>query len=789
MKSSRTISDLYRPSAKSLKDAMLLSNANAGFKIPEYQREYNWDKGKIKRLFEDCGNGFYSLSRKYTPTVYTFLGTLILVSDNEKEGEFDGESLCVVDGQQRLTTLLLTCVALIEEIFGLKNEIGKLKNSDLKRWLTEEVQLQSTLLYRSIAGSLTDGIENYPYPRLVRHNDIRAKDYSKYVYNSVLSDYLFNASSYYRENYIKEQPPKLGFKFEKTNVIHSNFLRNVEHIKKQVQLITSSTIHASLDKDSQDADVEQLSPSDFKNSSFRDLFGKLEVLESQSKVDKVMSLVAKGTSADDLIRTLLFSSYILNFVVFTLVQTDDDGAAFEIFDSLNTTGEPLTAVETFKPQVMNFENHAGKSYSGSKSQSSYENLERLINSFVTKQKDNATVTKELLVSFALILDATKLPSELSAQRLYLRSFFNNIDKEYKDSEKKQKGLAKRKVVTELENLAIYRSLFWGRNNIEKINSSHLKLKPLEIDTLKLCLCFLSDLNHTLTIPILCRFWSDNHQNSPKEFLTAVKAMTAFTIFRRAVTGRTKNIDSDFRSVMSLVDDNGHAMSLGNKVNNKLVTSETLKKKLRALLLQKTKFDNKDKWLSLVKENEIIGDAKKVVKFMILAAAHNSELSSDPVMLNKSQVRNNPQKHYLDFKHWAESDLYETVEHVAPSSIPETGWPDDVYRPASIRQKLGNATLLPRIENSILGNRDWASKKRLFLALLSGNLSELSSIIDEFEKTGKSLKKKTKETLKKGSKLTILDTISSVDEWNKEVIDKRTENIASLCWDEICDWLY
>ena len=175
--------------------------------------------------------------------------------------------------------------------------------------------------------------------------------------------------------------------------------------------------------------------------------------------------------------------------------------------------------------------------------------------------------------------------------------------------------------------------------------------------------------------------------------------------------------------------------------------------------------------------------------MLLAAAHNSEIAAQPGLLSKSNVRNNAQNHYLDFRHWAELDLYETVEHIVPDSIPGEGWPADVYNPSTIRQKLGNATLLPKIENSILGNKDWKFKKKFFLALFSGNLSDLNKIIDEFEKDGKSLRKKTKKTLQGGTSLPILEPITKVEIWDKKVIEERTNNIASLCWDQVSNWLF
>ena len=112
----------------------------AGFRIPAYQRSYNWNKEKISRLLEDTANGLHYLTK--SAESFTFLGTLILVSErNTKESTFDGTSLAVVDGQQRLTTLVLTLCALIEAINQRLHVVENLP-PNLKKWLLKEADFQ-----------------------------------------------------------------------------------------------------------------------------------------------------------------------------------------------------------------------------------------------------------------------------------------------------------------------------------------------------------------------------------------------------------------------------------------------------------------------------------------------------------------------------------------------------------------------------------------------------------------------------------------------------------------------
>ena len=103
-----------------------------GFRIPEYQRPYDWDRSNLKRLLEDCLNGFYYLSQENNQESYTFLGTIILVDENRAESSFDGSSLEIVDGQQRLTTLTLLSCALLQQIRLSINDIEVLNSDEPK---------------------------------------------------------------------------------------------------------------------------------------------------------------------------------------------------------------------------------------------------------------------------------------------------------------------------------------------------------------------------------------------------------------------------------------------------------------------------------------------------------------------------------------------------------------------------------------------------------------------------------------------------------------------------------
>jgi len=83
------------------------------FTIPDYQREYVWKSEEhVAQFFEDIENEFSEIKPMNEQSSY-FIGSIIIVK--RPDGDFD-----VIDGQQRLTTIVLTLCAFREY---LKNKI------------------------------------------------------------------------------------------------------------------------------------------------------------------------------------------------------------------------------------------------------------------------------------------------------------------------------------------------------------------------------------------------------------------------------------------------------------------------------------------------------------------------------------------------------------------------------------------------------------------------------------------------------------------------------------------
>lgn len=100
----------FKPLSLSIRE--LFGNADALYKIPQYQRPYKWEDDQVDKLWEDLYDAF-----EYEESNY-FLGSIITAKprDDEKSAYVD-----VVDGQQRLTTLMIMfCV--VRDLYPNINE-------------------------------------------------------------------------------------------------------------------------------------------------------------------------------------------------------------------------------------------------------------------------------------------------------------------------------------------------------------------------------------------------------------------------------------------------------------------------------------------------------------------------------------------------------------------------------------------------------------------------------------------------------------------------------------------
>lgn len=406
-------------------------------------------------------------------------------------------------------------------------------------------------------------------------------------------------------------------------------------------------------------------------------------------------------------RALMLSAYLLQSVKYILLVTRSDDYAFSIFDSLNTTGDPLTAYETFKADVVK---RYGKIEEYNNSQSCA--MIKEIDNYLVEDKLEDKKTKELLVNFALAENGEKISKQLNRQRRYMREQY----KEQKDRESSEH------FIFNLRSVARIHECFQSDNNNklnfisdikkDEYNGGHVRIANQAL----FCLCFLVAAKHTITVPLISRFYSKfvNASVSDKkechlEMCGAICSIASFFAIWRISRDDTANIDAHHRSIMKTIDGRSE---LGFNRKGKLPILAELQNEFCRLLSKDKTWplieddpNNEDsaeklsfeKWEMHSLSMPIYKEASKVAKFILLLDAYwESKPGPHQKLIFSDTLWNDP--------------AHETIDHIKPQST-------EGLDPAEQKSldSIGNLTLLPMRANSFIGNKQWEEGKKEFYA--------------------------------------------------------------------------
>lgn len=87
--------NLFTPHSLNIKQ--IFGNADSFYKIPRYQRPYKWEDEQVDKLWDDIYEAYRNNDTNY------FLGSIIVANSSDRSSTYWD----VVDGQQRLTTLII----------------------------------------------------------------------------------------------------------------------------------------------------------------------------------------------------------------------------------------------------------------------------------------------------------------------------------------------------------------------------------------------------------------------------------------------------------------------------------------------------------------------------------------------------------------------------------------------------------------------------------------------------------------------------------------------------------
>ena len=735
-----------------------LNQSGQGLYIPLYQRDYSWDSDNIEQLLEDLSRGIQRIASGDVADdnkEIRFLGTIITVVEPNRNHIYPVEIQAVpsrieklIDGQQRVSTIALMATLLTKRLTEIKNKVKT--NNQIYEQINEicNIWIDQKLapIFSFDLGRGTPRLK----PKIIRG----AKDYwtrtddVDTAYKSELSNYL----GHFIKAYTDKTPfPCLTKDKYGNTLLYQNGRRIESWLKKTV-----SSAHLGQNEDDF-AIAEEI----IDNFS-QDLLWEFE---RQDLVD-----IIKEKDFDnilcELVQTLSVCHYLLDRCCFTIIQPTDDDWAFDMFQSLNATGTPLTAIETFKPTVVNtVDGEKGHQFKDSDSDKSFKKVEDFLSDATTAQQKNKR-TNDYLTSFFIAYDGRTMSTHFSYQRKVLNNAYDSMP----TFEEKEHFIKKMGNYADFYQKWIK---YDGKDNktFPNIDSSQ------EADLASMLILFLKASNHKMAITMLGSMYNcvlEQSHASVESFVSIVKAIAAYYFIWRSAYSNS-GLDSTYREFFK---------------KNKDFSIEIVKTYLKDTLKNKG-IDNLNSWKEKAK-NYLKYDStgKDVIRLALLIAAHNTIPNGNKRGLIK--IGRNGCSEYMTIDNWLSPDL-KTIEHIAPQTNKNNMWENDLYIPhIESYQSLGNLTLLPQDLNSSAGNKGWKEKLLYYQSVAEKDPDKIGNIEQKASEWGITFNQDTINLLKNcnyNQHLSSISSLSADDVWNKDLVDKRTDVMLDIIWERVSKWIF
>jgi len=768
--------EVFTAEPKSVEQVFI--TAGRGFYVPSYQRPYAWSAQNVGALFTNVCEGIAGL-RDMGDSI-TFIGTLIFVHDNQYKSvepqvrsELPAAVWLVIDGQQRMTTSILFYIALHEALVRSESRLSRAKLE--LPWLSTQI----VELYRRIEHCLAidmyqgEGVLRH-YPRIIRaHDDVWAKKKGVARYDSptaqLIASYLDYAKSEARGAFRWTPKPTADDRGAEYELV----AKNLRQIQKLLKDATQGVRVQGDDSDLavlQDLNVLADLP-DLQQRLFLHLPSP-EVLSHWRNLDEPDSDVNIAT------RFVMFARYFLQRLAVTQVLVKKEEYAFDLFEALNTTGEPLTAYETFRPLVIKSE-----TLERFQSSPSASHLQR-VDAFLSKHaaEDRRKASDRVLIPFALYERGVKLGKKLRDQRNWLRRSFD------------VEGLSldgRRDFLAGMATVSDFVSHYWDFDDVgaltERLES--LGMDARDVQDVLLGVSVLRDSKHDITVALLSRFFeqaalpASGRSHACHEFASAIRAVVAYLALWRGSRPGTDNIDRLYRDLMS----RGVASSPFKRVGGKLPTVEALTSILRQQL-SNARVGEMSAWVERAAHLDVYKQSRELTKLLLLAASHDQiPDSSQPGFTKAGKVG------CCDMMSVVQWNAAYDIEHIAPVTQPSGdqsrhGYDLGIYS-AERLHTLGNLILLPADHNRSVGNRAWPIKSLYYRAISCEDPALVSQLIVEANGAGADLSEPTQLLLERSRYLPHLRAVADVkSSWSAELVRARSVSLAQRAWSRLAPWL-
>lgn len=716
-----------------------------GFYVPVYQRTYTWGADQIDRLFEDVNAGLNRAEQ--TPGPPTFLGSVILFEGRASvtprvNTALPAQVLHVVDGQQRLTTLLLILGQLRSLVHGEVERLEQLPaRNTTEDWILANLTMLRSQLTTALWVDLPSAVgAHVRMPRLIRQATDKWGDRAtNSLYVSDIAFYLHGIA--------------------------------LEELDQAAPSTAATRPHLKLALDSIDEHLASVLSGTDEGSMLLETRFVLDL----SALTRLLPLVQAETAIDpstltneerQAIRLGVFAQFLVSQVVVIDVRAPDEETAFSLFEPLNTTGQPLTPLETLRPLAVTAEGGLD-SYVGSRCDRAFQRVAGYVPDELEATERSKRVSA-LLTSFALGQDGTKLAHNMLEQRRYLRGAFEHAP-----------TLAKKQIFVEgIADTATFLTDVWEEGESPLITMG-TAADRLSLEVLRAS-------NHLIVVPLLVRYYERAMQlgtaPAKKDFRAVVRAVAAFWTLWRSSRSTTSGIDDIHRSLIKsgLTATSLKPLARSATAVNDLPTVKEVRAALRSLLASKLNVTDSASWSSLVNAQPLYETARILARY-ILVCAHDDAIHDTKA---KGQAMRGAAGTWRTRSLEVWRDNY-SVEHIAPQRKRSTdaSYASALYDEGDIN-RLGNLTLLPPDLNNLVGNEPWPFKRDVFkmvsktnpkqrvAALKKGNLYQLSA--------------KSKALLESSefipfSKFIALYPANTID---RDYVTERGRRLAALAWERL-----
>ena len=756
----------YNSSGESILD--LFDSTEEGFFVPLYQREYTWEEENINQLFDDLVLGVYELSENKDAT--TFLGTTILTTLEDrrqtvKTGEERAQPTAVrivIDGQQRISTLALISIQIIVKLKELLNGLpNKPPYSDLRNAgskFTEHLTKLHTI-------ELGRGANPPQKPKIIRsRDDFWTYDGDDTAYVSPVATYI--------ATYIRTKDAKTALS-ALDPATGTRVKRNVELIDEWINAVCNAHI-AKTNIYEQFPIGAQITHTYIQEYilGFTDNAVK-NVVEKMGEDKKENNYCATATY-----QLLLLTYYLLRRCGINRLQPTREEWGFDMFQSLNATGTPLTVIETFLPQVMQAEITDSNAWEKTPSREYMDEIQELFEVTNTNEQKNSR-TNELLGAFRLCYEGQNLGNKFSEQRRWLSKTYEKlptIDE-------------KRNFISKLARIANFFYYAWYMEESKIPHRINGLDEHSEGELASLLIRYLRDASSKLSPPILARFYGQalDKQTSFDEFIESAKACAAFfTLWRSA--NSTSGLPEVYRKYFKGSDDPVKVKGHSWKNHPERVSAKDLKQYFLDVLESKGITDQ-ETWITASERFLSYNELKTICRFILFVSGHDRIADEKNHGLTSAGTKDTCS--LLKLGQWVAKD-YKSVEHIAPQNpSARSKWDSKIYQYNLVHQ-VGNLMLLPLDVNRHADNKDWAVKYLYYCHIAERDKTKLEEFKSDAEKKGIVLSKRAIKTLSEVKYNCAAEAVLRVGKsgtWDAKLIKKRTRQIKELTWEMLFSWLH